>query len=120
MLALTHKSTLITSLICYCQLQGIIRHGAKLLYAYAEATVPKLAVITRKAYGGAYCVMSSQVGDTEPGTRRPNALVTWQTSLPVNGLYMLFWVSQCLINAATLGSTCIEALQWHHLHESPM
>lgn len=40
--------------------QGIIRHGAKLLYAYAEATVPKLAVITRKAYGGAYCVMSSQ------------------------------------------------------------
>jgi acetyl-CoA carboxylase carboxyltransferase component len=41
--------------------QGVIRHGAKLLYAYAEATVPKLAVITRKAYGGAYCVMSSQV-----------------------------------------------------------
>ncbi|WIA28131.1 hypothetical protein OEZ86_010705 [Tetradesmus obliquus] len=39
---------------------GVIRHGAKLLYAYAEATVPKLAVITRKAYGGAYCVMSSQ------------------------------------------------------------
>src|SRR6266700_3193155 len=37
---------------------GIIRHGAKLLYAYAEATVPKLAVITRKDYGGAYCVMS--------------------------------------------------------------
>ena len=39
---------------------GIIRHGAKLLYAYAEATVPKLAVITRKAYGGAYDVMSSK------------------------------------------------------------
>lgn len=38
---------------------GIIRHGAKLLYAYSEATVPKLTVITRKAYGGAYCVMSS-------------------------------------------------------------
>jgi len=37
---------------------GIIRHGAKLLYAYAEATVPKLTVITRKDYGGAYCVMS--------------------------------------------------------------
>jgi propionyl-CoA carboxylase beta chain len=37
---------------------GIIRHGAKLLYAYAEATVPKLAVITRKDYGGAFCVMS--------------------------------------------------------------
>ena len=39
---------------------GIIRHGAKLLYAYCEATVPKLTVITRKAYGGAYDVMSSQ------------------------------------------------------------
>jgi acetyl-CoA carboxylase carboxyltransferase component len=39
---------------------GIIRHGAKLLYAYCEATVPKLAVITRKAYGGAYDVMSSK------------------------------------------------------------
>jgi propionyl-CoA carboxylase beta chain len=36
---------------------GIIRNGAKLLYAYAEATVPKVTVITRKAYGGAYCVM---------------------------------------------------------------
>ena len=39
---------------------GIIRHGAKLLYAYAEATVPKITVITRKAYGGAYIVMSSK------------------------------------------------------------
>jgi len=39
---------------------GIIRHGAKLLYAFAEATVPKITVITRKAYGGAYCVMSSK------------------------------------------------------------
>lgn len=42
------------------ELGGIIRHGAKLLYAYAEATVPKLTVITRKAYGGAYDVMSSK------------------------------------------------------------
>jgi propionyl-CoA carboxylase beta chain len=40
--------------------RGIIRHGAKLLYAYAEATVPKITVITRKAYGGAYCVMGSK------------------------------------------------------------
>jgi propionyl-CoA carboxylase beta chain len=39
---------------------GIIKHGAKLLYAFAEATVPKLTVITRKAYGGAYCVMASK------------------------------------------------------------
>jgi propionyl-CoA carboxylase beta chain len=42
------------------EFSGIIRHGAKLLYAYAEATVPKITVITRKAYGGAYCVMSSK------------------------------------------------------------
>lgn len=42
---------------------GIIKHGAKLLYAFSEATVPKITVITRKAYGGAYCVMSSkQIG----------------------------------------------------------
>ena len=39
---------------------GIIRHGAKLLYAFTEATVPKLTVITRKAYGGAYDVMASK------------------------------------------------------------
>jgi len=39
---------------------GIIRHGAKLIFAYCEATVPKITVITRKAYGGAYCVMSSK------------------------------------------------------------
>ena len=39
---------------------GIIRHGAKLLYAFCEATVPKLTVVTRKAYGGAYCVMNSK------------------------------------------------------------
>ncbi len=39
---------------------GIIRHGAKLMYAYAEATVPKITIITRKNYGGAYCVMSSK------------------------------------------------------------
>ncbi|MGB6555187.1 MAG: carboxyl transferase domain-containing protein, partial [Candidatus Binataceae bacterium] len=42
------------------EFSGIIRHGAKLLYAYCEATVPKVTVITRKAYGGAYDVMSSK------------------------------------------------------------
>jgi propionyl-CoA carboxylase beta chain len=42
------------------ELGGIIKHGAKLLYAFAEATVPKVTVITRKAYGGAYCVMASK------------------------------------------------------------
>lgn len=39
---------------------GVIRNGAKLIYAYAEATVPKITIVTRKAYGGAYCVMSSK------------------------------------------------------------
>jgi propionyl-CoA carboxylase beta chain len=39
---------------------GIIKHGAKLLYAFSEATVPKITVITRKSYGGAYCVMASK------------------------------------------------------------
>jgi propionyl-CoA carboxylase beta chain len=39
---------------------GIIKHGAKLIYAFCEATVPRITVITRKAYGGAYCVMSSR------------------------------------------------------------
>jgi propionyl-CoA carboxylase beta chain len=42
------------------ELGGIIKHGAKLLYAYCEATVPKITVITRKSYGGAYVVMSSK------------------------------------------------------------
>lgn len=39
---------------------GVIRHGAKIVYAYSEATVPKITITTRKSYGGAYCVMSSQ------------------------------------------------------------
>jgi propionyl-CoA carboxylase beta chain len=52
---------------------GIIRHGAKLLYAFAEATVPKLTVITRKAYGGAYCVMSSKHIRTDANFAWPTA-----------------------------------------------
>jgi propionyl-CoA carboxylase beta chain len=52
---------------------GIIRHGAKLLYAFAEATVPKLTVITRKAYGGAYCVMSSKHIRTDVNFAYPTA-----------------------------------------------
>ena len=52
---------------------GIIRHGAKLLYAYAEATVPKIAVITRKAYGGAYDVMSSKHVRSDFNFAYPNA-----------------------------------------------
>src|SRR5271170_4018875 len=52
---------------------GIIRHGAKLLYAYAEATVPKITIITRKAYGGAYCVMGSKHLRTDVNLAYPTA-----------------------------------------------
>ena len=52
---------------------GIIRHGAKLLFAFAEATVPKVTVITRKAYGGAYCVMSSKHIRTDVNFAWPSA-----------------------------------------------
>jgi propionyl-CoA carboxylase beta chain len=52
---------------------GIIRHGAKLLYAFAEATVPKITVITRKAYGGAYCVMASKHIRTDVNFAWPTA-----------------------------------------------
>ncbi len=52
---------------------GIIRHGAKLLFAFAEATVPKVTVITRKAYGGAYCVMASKHIRTDVNFAWPSA-----------------------------------------------
>src|SRR5262245_44452145 len=52
---------------------GIIRQGAKLLFAFAEATVPKITVITRKAYGGAYCVMSSKHLRTDVNYAWPTA-----------------------------------------------
>jgi propionyl-CoA carboxylase beta chain len=52
---------------------GIIRHGAKLLYAFAEATVPKITVIARKAYGGAYCVMGSKHLRTDVNFAWPSA-----------------------------------------------
>src|SRR5687767_14098474 len=55
---------------------GIIRHGAKLLYAFAEATVPKITVITRKAYGGAYCVMASKHIRTDINFAYPTAEIT--------------------------------------------
>ena len=52
---------------------GVIKHGAKLLFAFAEATVPKLTVITRKAYGGAYCVMASKHIRTDINFAYPTA-----------------------------------------------
>jgi len=55
------------------ELNGIIKHGAKLLYAFAEATVPKITVITRKSYGGAYCVMASKQIRTDLNFAYPTA-----------------------------------------------
>ena len=52
---------------------GIIRHGAKIVYAFAEATVPKITVITRKAYGGAYIVMNSKQTGADVNFAYPNA-----------------------------------------------
>ncbi|RMD83202.1 MAG: methylmalonyl-CoA carboxyltransferase [Candidatus Dadabacteria bacterium] len=52
---------------------GIIRHGAKIVYAYSEATVPKITIITRKAYGGAYCVMGSKHIRTDVNLAYPSA-----------------------------------------------
>ena len=52
---------------------GIIRHGAKMVYAYAEATVPKISVITRKAYGGAYIVMNSKLTGSDVNFAYPTA-----------------------------------------------
>jgi acetyl-CoA carboxylase carboxyltransferase component len=53
--------------------RGVIRHGAKVLYAYAEATVPKISIVTRKAYGGAYVVMSSKYMGTDINFAWPSA-----------------------------------------------
>jgi propionyl-CoA carboxylase beta chain len=67
---------------------GIIRHGAKLLFAFAEATVPKLTVITRKAYGGAYCVMSSKHLRTDVNYAWPTAeIAVMGAEAAVNILY---------------------------------
>jgi len=53
--------------------RGIIRHGAKVLYAYSEASVPKISIVTRKAYGGAYVVMSSKYLGTDVNLAWPSA-----------------------------------------------
>ncbi len=67
---------------------GIIRHGAKLLYAFAEATVPKITVITRKAYGGAYCVMASKHIRTDLNYAYPMAeIAVMGPEAAVNVLY---------------------------------
>ena len=67
---------------------GIIRHGAKIVYAYVEATVPKITLITRKAYGGAYIVMSSKESGADVNFAYPNAeIAVMGASGAVNILY---------------------------------
>lgn len=70
---------------------GIIRHGAKIMYAYAEATVPKITLITRKAYGGAYIVMSSKETGCDVNFAYPNAeIAVMGAAGAVNILYRKF------------------------------
>ena len=61
---------------------GIIRHGAKIVYAFAEATVPKLTVITRKAYGGAYIVMNSKQTGADVNFAYPSAEIAVSRHIP--------------------------------------
>src|SRR5437868_6740566 len=80
---------------------GIIRHGAKLLVAFAEATVPKLTVITRKAYGGAYCVMSSKHIRTDLNFAWPTAeIAVMGAEGAVNILYKRELDAAADVNAA--------------------
>ena len=85
---------------------GIIKHGAKLLYAYAEATTPKITIITRKAYGGAYIVMGSKHlsadinyawNTSEIAVLVTDGLAVIQTTsliFPSQGSRALAWLSQ--------------------------
>ena len=67
---------------------GIIRHGAKIVYAYAEATVPKITLITRKAYGGAYIVMASKMIGADVNFAWPQAeIAVMGASGAINILY---------------------------------
>src|SRR5256712_1176360 len=80
---------------------GIIRHGAKLLFAFAEATVPKVTVITRKAYGGAYCVMSSKHIRTDVNYAWPTAeIAVMGAEGAVNILYKRELDAAADVNAA--------------------
>jgi len=66
---------------------GIIRHGAKIVYAYSEATVPKLTVVTRKSYGGAYIVMGSKGIRTDLVFAWPHEVAVMGAEAAVNVLY---------------------------------
>ena len=79
---------------------GIIRHGAKIVYAYAEATVPKITLITRKAYGGAYIVMSSKQTGADINLAYPQAeIAVMGAEGAVNILYIsVFFINSLLLN----------------------
>ncbi len=86
---------------------GIIRHGAKLLFAFAEATVPKITIITRKAYGGAYCVMSSKHIRTDVNYAWPTAeIAVMGPEGAVNIVY-----KRELDNVAKVGKTEAERME---------
>ncbi|MEM7480618.1 MAG: acyl-CoA carboxylase subunit beta [Acidobacteriota bacterium] len=92
---------------------GIIKHGAKLLYAYAEATVPKITVITRKAYGGAYCVMASKHLRTDANFAYPAAeIAVMGPEGAVNVLYR-----RELAAAAANSSDDADAVRQRHVAE---
>ncbi|MGH9931494.1 MAG: acyl-CoA carboxylase subunit beta [Pyrinomonadaceae bacterium] len=87
---------------------GIIRHGAKLLYAYAEATVPKLTVITRKAYGGAYCVMASKHIRTDVNFAWPSAEIAVMGAEGAVGVLYRREISEAKDKAAARHARIIE------------
>jgi propionyl-CoA carboxylase beta chain len=88
--------------------QGIIRNGAKLLYAFAEATVPKITVITRKAYGGAYCVMASKHIRTDINFAYPTAEIA---VMGAEGAVGLLYRNQIAKGDASLRATKISEFQ---------
>jgi propionyl-CoA carboxylase beta chain len=90
------------------EFNGIIRRGAKLLYAYGEATVPKITVITRKAYGGAYCVMGSKDMGCDVNVAWPTAQIAVMGASGAVG----FVYRQQLAEAARNGED-VDALRLH-------
>jgi propionyl-CoA carboxylase beta chain len=87
---------------------GIIRHGAKLLYAFAEATVPKITVITRKAYGGAYCVMASKHIRADVNFAYPTAEIAVMGAEGAVGILYRREISQSETPAAEAGTRAAE------------
>lgn len=114
---------------------GIIRHGAKLLYAFAEATVPKITVTLRKSYGGAYCVMSSKHLRGDTNYAWPNAEIAVSPSFfprgrvlraSVSGVFFWFkFLVSCIsrLLSITLHFRCpisqFKSLTFARIHSRP-